>query len=71
MFEPYTPDEEEADVFMAQYCGHCIKDAGYRAGYMGCPLIEEELVFGSRPEYPKEWVRDENGPRCLAFEEEK
>mgnify|MGYP005999349449 CR=1 FL=1 len=23
------------------------------------------------PEYPKEWIVDEGGPKCTAFEEEK
>ena len=30
-------------------------------------LIEEKI----RSAYPKEWIIDEKGPRCTAFEEEK
>ena len=76
MTSRYRPSNgTEGEIFMNHFCDRCSKDAKYREtldGSDGCEILANTLVFEiDDPEYPKEWIRDEKGPRCTAFEEEK
>jgi hypothetical protein len=61
--------------FMERFCFRCAKDAKFRKtedGMDGCKIVADTFVYEpSDPRYPTEWVQDESGPRCTAFEEEK
>ena len=76
MSRPYRPScgTEGAD-FQAHFCELCTKDAKYREtldGEDGCPILASTLFLPlSDPRYPKEWVQDEQGARCTAFEAER
>ena len=70
---PYKPSNGcEGMDFMDEFCHRCTKDAKYRATQDvadGCPIVATALLFEpADPRYPKEWVTDEDGPRCTAFE---
>jgi len=61
---------------MGLFCSHCEKDRAHREDpkmmAAGCDIILHVMAFDiDDPKYPKEWVQDERGPRCTAFEEEK
>jgi hypothetical protein len=70
---PYRPScgSEGAD-FMARFCDLCSRDAAYRDGAGdSCPIAAASLTYLiDQPGYPAEWIRDEAGPRCTAFEAE-
>jgi hypothetical protein len=70
---PYRPTSgtEGAD-FMEAFCDRCTRDAAFRAGTGdSCPIAADTMVFAvTDPEYPAEWVQDERGPRCTAFDPE-
>lgn len=71
--KPYRPSNgSEGDCFMAQFCERCVHDRSARAGDYanGCQILCRSLFFGvDDPDYPKEWVEDDDGrsPRCTAF----
>lgn len=72
MAEPYRPSNgtEGAD-FIDHWCGHCERDREFRedpdAGD-GCEIVAATFRFDvNHPDYPKEWIEDEKGPRCTAF----
>ena len=73
---PYRPSNvcQGMDFFDA-FCHRCAKDAKFREsglGQDGCPIVSDTFLYkASDPRYPKEWVQDESGPRCAAFEEAK
>ena len=73
MTRPYRPSNGcEGLDFQEEFCFRCAKDAKYREtldGEDGCPILASTLFLPlSDPRYPKEWVQDEAGPRCTAFE---
>ena len=75
MTEPYRPScGTEGLDFQWKFCDHCTKDARYREtddGRDGCQILGNTYLYPeSDPRYPKEWVQDERGPRCTAFERE-
>lgn len=72
---PYRPSNgSEGEWFMGRWCGQCQKEATYRKtddGADACRIATNTMAFDiDDPLYPKEWVKDERGPRCTAFEEE-
>ena len=81
MSEPYRPSNgSSGDWFESQFCNRCEKDRKYRE-YMeknevgpqpeSCGILGAALTFETEHEYyPKEWIEDENGPKCTAFEHE-
>lgn len=82
---PYRPSLGiEGHIFMDCFCHRCKRDAKFQetmAAEDGCPIIANALVYDiEHPNYPKEWVQDEdapvgligdNGARCTAFEPEE
>lgn len=72
MSEPYRPSNgSEGMDFDDRWCSHCTRDAAFREdpdGADGCPIYAKTFALDiSHPDYPKEWIEDENGPRCTAF----
>lgn len=65
MTTPYRPSNgTEGECFMGKFCERCRRDIN-----QDCPIIAATMAFDiSDPEYPGEWVEDESGPRCTAFE---
>lgn len=66
MAEKYRPSSgTEGEVFKSQWCYRCArfdKDDP-------CMIEGATFFLGiDHPEYPSEWIVDENGPRCTAFE---
>lgn len=72
MADPYRPSNgtEGAD-FMDEWCNRCARDAAFREdpdNCDGCSIAAATFAFEiDHPEYPKEWITDEKGPRCTAF----
>jgi hypothetical protein len=53
---------------MEQFCYRCARDET-RDIDGGCDIIMASMVYGlDDPEYPPEWVQDDDGARCTAFE---
>ena len=75
MSRPYRPScGMEGLDFQEEYCFRCAKEAKYREtddGADGCQILTATYLYPvSDPRYPKEWITDEQGPRCTAFEAE-
>lgn len=77
MNKPYRPSTgtEGADFFDC-WCCRCARDKAMREGCdidecddnEKCEIIANTMVYDiDDPEYPKEWIEDESGPRCTAF----
>jgi hypothetical protein len=76
MTKPYRPSNGfEGMDFQKRFCFRCEKDRLYRKtddGKDGCQILSLTYLFDKHdPRYPKEWVEDERGARCTAFEPEK
>lgn len=65
MSKPYRPSNgTEGDFFMAEFCFRCGRDTEEKP----CKLLGNSLAYEiGDPEYPKEWITDEEGSRCTAF----
>lgn len=59
----YQPSNgTEGDWFEGEWCAQCAKWND------GCDIHCLTLFYDvDSPEYPKEWVKDDSGPRCTAF----
>ena len=69
--ERYRPSNgTEGEIFMERWCARCWRDAAFRADQGdSCPIAAATMAFDiDDPEYPAEWIEDETGPRCTAFE---
>jgi hypothetical protein len=57
---------------MSYFCDRCERDRAYREGAGdSCPIAAATMAFGKdEPDYPREWIEDDLGPRCTAFEQE-
>jgi hypothetical protein len=69
MAEPYTPrNGSEGEGFFEAFCYHCARDKAFRdTDYLGDPALGCQILARSYTEQQKEWVEDEQGPRCTAF----
>jgi hypothetical protein len=70
----YQPSSgSEGAWFMSRFCDLCKRDAAFRDGTGdSCPIAADTMVYSvDDPEYPREWIEDESGPRCTAFEPEE
>lgn len=67
MSEPYRPSNgTEGDCFMAQFCNNCVRDMNPDSP---CRILTDTFIYSiDDPEYPKEWIEDDDGARCTAFE---
>lgn len=82
--EPYRPSNgTEGEIFISYFCCRCERDKSLRDDPeegIGCHILANSFAYSiNDPNYPKEWVRDEdaditmiggNGARCTAFVEE-
>lgn len=61
----YRPSNgDEGLWFMSMWCDKCVKDSESRP----CRILGRTMAFNiNDKEYPREWVEDDNGPRCTAF----
>lgn len=72
---PYQPASgTEGRCFQEEFCDLCARDKAFRdTGYegdpeLGCQILAKTMLYSvDDPEYPKEWVEDDKGPRCTAF----
>jgi hypothetical protein len=64
----YRPSNGDEGIwFMAQWCERCERD---RREDRPCRILVLTFALDvDDPHYPKEWVRDADGPRCTAFRE--
>lgn len=65
--KPYRPSGAfEGMDFMARFCDRCQHEKNEPCDILTTTFFEPI----DSPNYPKEWVQDEKGPRCTAFEED-
>ena len=69
MSTPYRPSNgTEGDMFMSKFCDKCAKCNMHDDDKDPCKILGASMMYNiSDPEYPKEWIEDENGPKCTAF----
>ncbi len=76
MTRPYRPSNgSEGEGFQSSFCDICerdraFRDSGYDDAALGCKILANALAFDIKsPEFPKEWVEDDDGgnSRCTAF----
>lgn len=64
---------EGAD-FMDRFCHRCARETKFREtmdGEDACPIARDTFIHAVDDEnYPKQWIEDEAGPRCVEFESE-
>lgn len=61
----YRPSNgSEGEWFRSLWCDRCIKDQFDKP----CSILSRSLT---RPDYPTQWVEDDDGPRCTAFADHK
>lgn len=49
---------------MSHFCFQCARDTEDKP----CEILGRSFAYGLyEPGYPKEWIEDDNGPRCTAF----
>lgn len=65
MAEPYRPSNgTEGHLFEADWCDKCRRGGAGQA----CSIHIRVMAYRiDEPEYPKEWTRDDDGPKCTAF----
>lgn len=73
LMTPYRPTSgTEGAAFMERFCDRCEREAGYRLDpfkHDACPIAATTMALRvTDPGYPKEWVTDDDGPRCTAFQ---
>lgn len=62
----YRPSNgSEGEMFCREYCDCCSN----KYGPVNCRIELSTMAFGiNEPEYPKEWIYDENGkPKCTKW----
>lgn len=67
MTEPYRPSNgTEGDIFMDKFCFNCKNNPEENP----CLILRDSLAYHiDNPHYPKEWIEDEKGERCTAFQD--
>lgn len=62
---PYRPSNgTEGEMFRAHFCEKCVKDTPS----VPCGILSLTLWLQiDEKGYPKQWIEDEDGPRCTAF----
>ena len=70
-FEKYRPSNaSEGESFYTTWCAECERERSFlESGGDGCLIYVATMVLDTDdPEYPKDWVYDEQGvPCCTAF----
>jgi len=77
IFELYRPSSgTEGEWFMREWCGHCERDKCQNGSKHPddctdddlCQIIGRTLLLSvDDPDYPTEWIEDDDGPKCTAF----
>ena len=70
---PYRPSNgTEGEWFASKFCNKCEGERKWRESEVDpCHILVNTFAFTiDHPDYPKEWIEDEGGPRCTAFREE-
>ncbi len=74
MSTPYRPSNgTEGEGFIYSFCCQCAHSEHLQPGARdtdpaGCPILDLTFLHDvDDPEYPKQWIQDESGPRCTAF----
>lgn len=65
--KPYRPSNgTDGEIFESDHCDKC---ARLEADGVDCPILGRAYAYSiSHPDYPAEWVRDNEGfPTCTAF----
>lgn len=76
MSEPYRPSNgTEGEFFQEKFCQRCVKDRACNKPNPdwseGCKILAATFANDiDDPDYPKEWIEDDEGARCTAFEED-
>lgn len=61
MTRGYRPSNgTEGDVFMSHWCFRCIKESG-------CTILMGAMAGKN----PKQWVREDDGPKCTSFSDHR
>lgn len=56
------------DIFYSRWCEHCERER--YPDSKPCGILTKTLIYRmDDKKYPKQWVRDDEGPKCLAFRE--
>jgi hypothetical protein len=66
----YRPSNgTEGERFIVEYCDRCVHEPQDDKS-QGCKILIRTMVHDvNDPEYPKEWVYDDEGvPKCTEFE---
>jgi hypothetical protein len=67
----YRPSNgDEGMWFMDRFCDRCRRDDAFQRGKGdSCPIAAATMIYEEDdPQYPKEWIEDDDGPRCTAYE---
>lgn len=66
IYRPYRPSNgSEGLWFQGEFCDRCSR----WSEETGCDIANRTFWHQiDEPEYPKEWVEGDDGPRCTAFE---
>lgn len=49
---------------MSKWCERCVKDSPSKP----CSVLGRTMAFDVHDkDYPREWITDDDGPRCTAF----
>lgn len=71
MPNPYRPSSiADAAAFQFKWCAKCCRDNGeVHISFQSCCgiLLAANLFAIDDPHYPAEWIEDEGGPRCTAW----
>lgn len=71
--QPYRPSNStEGAIFEAKFCDKCAEMECWRKhGRDSCEIASRSMIYSiGDKEYPSEWIRDAQGPRCTAFRPE-
>lgn len=74
MSEKYRPSNgTEGAWFINAFCAQCSRSEHNlhpddASKLVGCPILDRTFALDvDDPDYPSEWIEDENGPKCIAF----
>lgn len=69
--EIYRPsNSDEGWAFIAEFCDNCHHDDASTEKY--CQILGRTMGLPENdPDYPKEWVIENNKPRCTAFSDKE
>jgi hypothetical protein len=73
MARKYRPSNgTEGAIFMSHWCDRCKRDEAFQRDPINndsCPIVAATMAYDVGDQsYPVEWVEDDDGPRCTAFE---